>query len=159
MPDSDPVKTVEAFVTAINDHDPQAICALMSADHLFVDSGGDRYQGRDKMRAGWRDYLAIFPDYRISVDRITHSGEVVGLFGTASGTYCAADSPLKESPPGAGKLPKEDHWAIPAAWMGLVRDGLVAEWRVFCDVQPILSIMNRVGGERRGNEGRSGAHA
>jgi hypothetical protein len=34
-------------------------------------------------------------------------------------------------------------WRIPAAWKGSVRDGKVAEWRVFADNKPVYDILAR----------------
>jgi ketosteroid isomerase-like protein len=38
----DPAETFQQFVTAINGHDVRALTALMTTDHLFVDSVGNR---------------------------------------------------------------------------------------------------------------------
>jgi len=38
-------ETFVAFAAAINHHDVEALTALMTADHVFVDSAGQRVQG------------------------------------------------------------------------------------------------------------------
>jgi ketosteroid isomerase-like protein len=110
------------FVAAINAHDPAALAALMSEDHRFIDATG-AVHGPDEMRDGWRQYFATFPDYRIAVEVTTEAGEAVGLFGWASGSH-------------AGRA-----WRFPAAWLAIVRGDQLAEWRVFCDVEPMLRSM------------------
>jgi len=54
----------------------------------------------------------------------------VAVFGTARGTYALQ-----------GKLRKENHWEVPAAWKAMVQEGCVAEWRVFADNWPAGKIM------------------
>jgi len=118
------------FIDKINGGDVSALCSLMTEDHVFVDGLGNRVQGREKLRAGWKAYLSLFPDYRISHEEVFEDRDTVAVFGTASGTYAVN-----------GKLPKENHWEIPAAWKAIVRNGLIAEWRVYCDNQPARKLL------------------
>ncbi len=122
METKDPIAIVLKFIERINAGDVDGICAMMTEDHLFVDGLGNRFQGRESMRAGWNGYLSWFPDYRISHDEIFQNRDAVAVVGMASGTYAVG-----------GKLPKENHWKVPGAWKGIVRDGKIAEWRVYCD--------------------------
>ena len=46
------VQVVVRFVDAINEHDVDALAALMTEDHLFTDSGGQQGRGREAMRKG-----------------------------------------------------------------------------------------------------------
>src|ERR1035441_2140703 len=64
-----PVETFRQFVAAINRHDVGAPAALMTPDHVFVDSRGNRAQGAASMEVGWRGYFTMCPDYWIRVDR------------------------------------------------------------------------------------------
>jgi ketosteroid isomerase-like protein len=130
MDSQQPVAIVLSFIDRINAVDVDGLCALMTEDHVFVDGLGNRVVGREKLRAGWTSYLVWFPDYRISHEEIFESREGVAVFGAASGTYAVG-----------GKLPKENHWEIPAAWKAVVRDGLIAEWRVYCDNQPARKLL------------------
>lgn len=59
----------------------------MTADHCFVDGLGQVVSGRGQMKNGWIGYFDWFPDYSVRVDDILSNGNVVGLFGTAQGTY------------------------------------------------------------------------
>ena len=127
-----PSKVVEQFVDRINAHDVEGLLRLITDDHLFVDSLGCAIRGRKAIHRGWISYFEWMPDYSIHVEHKFARGDVVGLFGRASGTYAIGD-----------ELREENHWEIPAAWRAAVRDGLVAEWQVFADNKPVYEIMSR----------------
>jgi ketosteroid isomerase-like protein len=119
-----------AFVAKINSHDVDGIVELMTPDHVFVDGLGTTFRGAEKMRQGWMGYFALFPDYTIEVTDEFSRGDVVAMFGKALGTLAVN-----------GKLPRENSWEIPAAWRAVVKQGRVAEWRVYCDNDPARKIM------------------
>ena len=119
-----------AFVDAINRHDVDALVALMTEDHCFVDGLGQVVRGRERMEKGWVGYFDWFPDYSIKLDESLSKDNVVALFGSAQGTYSVN-----------GKLSPENHWEIPAAWKAVVHGGRVFEWCVFTDNEPVWKIM------------------
>ena len=96
MAELDAVAVVLEFVEQINSGDAEKVAALMSEDHEFVDGLGNRVVGREKMRAGWRGYYQMVPDYKISHEEIFAKGNVVAVFGTARGTYVAAGGSMKK---------------------------------------------------------------
>jgi uncharacterized protein (TIGR02246 family) len=120
----------QAFVRAINRQDADRLAALMTPSHRFIDSLGEVMEGREKMREGWAAYFRMVPDYSIAIEEIYLSEPVVVLLGVAEGTY-ARD----------GKLNPENRWKTPVAIRALVEDGLVAEWRVYADNEPIRKVM------------------
>ena len=61
--------TCLAFVDAINRHDVDALVALMTEDHCFVDGLGQVLRGREQMTNGWIGYFGWFPDYSIKLDQ------------------------------------------------------------------------------------------
>jgi uncharacterized protein (TIGR02246 family) len=124
------IDVISLFVAKINAHDVAGLCELMPEDHVFVDSLGNVIHGRETICAGWKGYFAWFPDYEISIAKVFHDGDEVALFGMARGTYCVD-----------GNLLNENKWEIPAAWRAVVRDGLIAEWRVYADNSPVMQIM------------------
>jgi uncharacterized protein (TIGR02246 family) len=124
------VDVVLQFVERINAHDVRGMCALMSPDHLFVDSQGDELRGREEMRKAWVQYFYLFPDFTITCRQVLHRGEDVALFGTAQGSYTVGTP-----------LPVDNHWQMPAAWRAVVRGGLVAEWQVYADNEPVRRLM------------------
>ena len=93
-----PAEIFKRFATAINRHDVNALTALMTTDHVFVDSVGQRVQGAASMEAGWRGYFAMCPDYWIRTDDVVAEGGVVLAAGEAGGTI--------------DRIP----WRTPAAW-------------------------------------------
>ncbi len=121
MPEPDVVRTVLRFVNEINRHDVPALLALVSADHKFVDSLGREIRGRERLREAWTAYFDSFPDYRILIEDHLEAGIVVGLFGTASGTF-AID----------GKLSPERRWKIPASWRAVGTGGARRELAGVC---------------------------
>ena len=130
---SDSVKRVaQAFVDAINHQSVEKIAALMTEDHVFVDSLGTRVEGKQRMKAGWEGYFRMVPDYTMVIDETLVDGAMVVMLGTAQGTYSTA----------CGLRP-ENKWSTPAAWRGLIRGSLVAEWRIYADNEPIRQIMAR----------------
>jgi ketosteroid isomerase-like protein len=116
--DRSPVDVALAFIARINAHDVAGLCDLMTERHVFIDALGGRFEGRENMRVGWKEFFRLFPAYRIDIETTTAPGETVGLFGTASGSY--HDAPKKR-------------WRVAAAWKAVISAALVAEWRVYCD--------------------------
>jgi arsenate reductase len=119
--------TFTQFAAAINHHDVIALTALMTPGHLFVDSLGNRVQGVTAMEAGWRGYFAMCPDYWIRTDHVIAEEEVVLAVGEAGGTIDGVS------------------WRTPTAWKAVIRDGLMAEFRVFADNKPVYEILTRRG--------------
>jgi ketosteroid isomerase-like protein len=112
-----------SFVTAINRHDVQALTALMTPDHIFIDSLGHRAEGATLMGAGWRGYFAMCPDYWIRIDNVMADDNTVLAAGEAGGSIDGAV------------------WKTPAAWKAVIREDRVAEWRVFADNKPVYEIL------------------
>jgi len=52
------------------------------------------------------------------------------VFGAAGGTIAKK-----------GKLPDENKWRTCAAWLAVVENGLVKEWRVYADNKPVYDIL------------------
>jgi len=76
----------QKFVKAINAHDTDGLTKLMSSDHVFVDSLGNRAPA-SAMRGGWQGYFTMVPDYWIKVNQIVSEGNVIFLCGSAGGTF------------------------------------------------------------------------
>jgi uncharacterized protein (TIGR02246 family) len=126
------ITVAQAFVRAINRQDAEALAALMTPEHRFTDSLGNSFVGREPMRAGWAAYFRTVPDYTLAIEEFYGNGPAVVMLGVAQGTY-APDGTLKE----------ENRWKIPAALRALVENGLVAEWQVFADNEPLREKMRR----------------
>jgi uncharacterized protein (TIGR02246 family) len=120
-----PLDIVHAFVNAINRRNIDELAELMTEDHVFTDGLGVAVRGRDNMKAGWAAYLQLVPGFTIAIEETYSDDPVVILLGVAQGTY-------------AGET-----WSTPAAWRAKVRDGRVAEWRVYADNEPIRQLMRK----------------
>jgi len=101
----------------------------MSDDHIFIDTLGRRMNGKRKIQESWQKFMDMFPNYTVSVIHIFQNGNVIGMFGTASGTYT-----LK------GRHGSEGHWEIPAAWKAIVQNGRIALWQIIADFEPVRQI-------------------
>jgi hypothetical protein len=73
----------------------------------------------------------MVPDYWIKVDHIVSEGNTIILCGSAGGTFV----------PKSGMMKPENKWETPAVWRALVKEGRVAEWRIYCDNEPIREKM------------------
>jgi ketosteroid isomerase-like protein len=143
---TDPIiEVAQQFVAAINRQDVDALVALMTDDHLFTDSLGNTAKGRDSMRQGWKLYFQMVPDYRLNIEETYANGESVVMLGEAAGTYSHGFDDVQ-----AMGLPHQMHdgstktraeWKTPAAVRAKIKDGKVAEWRVFADNEPLRKLM------------------
>jgi|SRR5580698_603189 ketosteroid isomerase-like protein len=124
----------KAFVRAINRQDVEGLVALMAPGHRFVDSLGNVVEGREKMRGGWAGYFKMVPDYSIAVEEMICDGPIVVLLGVAEGTYAPQ-----------GDLKTANRWKTPVAVRAQIEDGLVAEWRVYADNEPLRERMRSAG--------------
>jgi uncharacterized protein (TIGR02246 family) len=115
-----------AFIRAINRQDVDALAELMTDEHRFTDSLGNVVDGREKMRAGWTKYFQMVPDYTVAIEETFCDGPVVVMLGMAQGTY-TPDRTLKP----------ENRWSTPTALRAYIEEQKVAEWRVYCDNEPI----------------------
>ena len=134
QPAREPLEVAMDFIKRINSGNAEAVCELMTADHIFQDPLGKRFIGRDKMREGWRTYFKTVADYQVHANEFFQTDDRLAIFGTASGTYT-----------GNGNTSTDKFWKVPAAWRAVIRDGLVAEWCVYADNQPLRKLM----GERQ----------
>jgi uncharacterized protein (TIGR02246 family) len=132
-----PTDSVLQFIEAINTQDVELLLELMTPDHTFINSDGTEIRGREAMRAPWESYFEMVPDYSITVDETLASGGTVVVLGLATGTFAVEGQPLPQH-----------RWQVPAAWRGSVKGGLIAEWQVFVDNEPLRQIARSATGAR-----------
>lgn len=120
------------FISAINQHDVDAIGRLMSEDCVYIDSDGTTYDDVEQMKQGWPGYFKMFPDYKIEAPEFVFSGDTVILLGTASGTYTTD-----------GSLRQENHWKIPAAWRAVVAGDKIKLWQWIADNSIVAKIIEK----------------
>jgi hypothetical protein len=134
-----PTAVAHALVATINAHDVDALAALLTPEHRFVDSLGVTVSGRETLRAGWRQYFRMVPDYRIEIAHTFDRVADVVLLGAASGTYTTD-----------GRLDARNAWAMPGAWHAQIETGLVGLWQVFADNEPLRRCMRAAEGAGHG---------
>jgi len=130
QPARQPLETAMEFIKCINSGNANSVCELMTEDHIFQDSLGKRFLGRDRVRQGWTAYFKMISGYQIHAEEFFQTDDRLAIFGTASGNYA-----------GDGAKSADKFWEVPAAWRAVVRDGLIAEWRVYADNQPLRKLM------------------
>jgi ketosteroid isomerase-like protein len=119
------------FVGAINEHNVDKICSLMTDDHKFIDSHGNEAVGKEQMRSGWIGYFQMFPDYKIEIIEIVLNGDTIAAFGFAGGTFKGLSDK------------KENYWHLPAAWKAIINDGKIQLWQVYADSKIPFDIINK----------------
>jgi ketosteroid isomerase-like protein len=122
---------VQNFVSAINEHNVDKICSLMTDDHKFIDSHGNEAVGKEQMRAGWIGYFQLFPDYKIEITEIFLNGDTIAAFGFVGGTF----EGLSDR--------KENYWHLPASWKAITKNGKIHLWQVYADSKIPFDIINR----------------
>jgi len=125
-----------AFVDAINGGSVERLAALMTEDHVFIDSDGTESRGRSKMVPVWGEYFAMVPDYRIIVKETFAASRTVMAAGEAEGTFIED-----------GVLRPENHWKAPAAWRAVIKEAKVAVWQVYVNPETMGEILKRIRGE------------
>ena len=94
----------------------------MAADHVFIDSAGSVFSGKDLMLKAWQDFFQQYPDYQNHFSSLETRGNEVIVVGFSTCSF----EPL----------------AGPALWTARVSGGLVAEWRVYIDTPENRKKMN-----------------
>jgi ketosteroid isomerase-like protein len=120
------------FINAVNEHDVDKISALISGDHVFIDSHGNEVHGRDEMKEGWVGYFKLFPGYKIEVKDLFEEGNVIALLGYASGSF----NGNKEDDP-------DCCWKLPAAWKAVIEEGKIKLWQVYADTKIPFEIISK----------------
>lgn len=102
------------FVEAINNGDSKALIKLQTEDFILVDAEGGVFRGR----SGWEDYFADYPEYKIHIKNLLIGGNGVAIIGKTTGSQVSRQIEEKET----------------VLWTAEIRDGLVAEWRLYTDI-------------------------
>jgi len=105
------------FVEIINAGDSDALVKLQTEDFTLIDMAGDIYRGRD----GWQGYFSSYPKYKIHVQHVLTSGNGVAITGKTTGSHVPPEVEAKET----------------VLWTAEIRDGLVAEWRIYSDIEEV----------------------
>lgn len=125
-------EVIEAFVAAVNAGRPEKIVAAMHAEAVFIDSLGNRIEGKAALLDGWRAYLRLFPDYRVEIEAMLVEDRAAMLHGWAGGTLHRDGRPVENG-----------GWRIPAAWRAVTDSRRILLWQVFADNSPVQALLAR----------------
>jgi ketosteroid isomerase-like protein len=109
-----PDRAAIAFNEAINRRDIDALGALMTDRHTFVDSEGMVVAGKEDVLSAWTGFFEAFPDYRNDWSRVIRMGDrLIAVGRSTCSTQPALDGP--------------------ALWTVSTAGDKVSEWRVYED--------------------------
>ena len=128
-----PVDVALTFVDAINRKDIELLAELMTVDHKFIDGDGSEHAGKDPMKVGWTEHLALIPDLTLSVSETYEANDTVVLLGWSSGTLVQD-----------GQLKPENAWRVPCAWRVVVESEKVAVWQLYANQCALHEIYDRI---------------
>lgn len=112
-------KIALSFVEKINAQDADGLSKLMTDDFRFIDYEGNINEGREMMRKGFASYFSSYPKYKIIVEKICQSGNDVAIIGKTTGSHAPPEIEAK--------------WTL--IWIAKIENGLVAEWRIYSDIE------------------------
>jgi ketosteroid isomerase-like protein len=110
---ADPVSVAVLFNNSINAADLAGLAALMSDDHVFVDTEGACVSGKEACLAAWQGFFESFPDYRNVFSSLTARESMVTIVG-----HSVCSEPSLDGP---------------ALWTATVRENKITQWRVYAD--------------------------
>jgi hypothetical protein len=116
---------ISEFIDSINIGDINRMMECMATHHIFKDSRENTITNKALIEKAWRNYLTIFPDYRIEIsERVCNEDHII-LLGYASGTY-------KQN---------SKFWKIPTAWHVRLQENKINYWQVYADNSVVLDIL------------------
>lgn len=128
-----PTEVAFAFVHAINSKDIEHLANLMSENHKFIDGDGSEHVGKEQMKVGWKEHLALIPNLTLSISMHFEEGNIVILLGRSNGTIIQN-----------GELKPENSWEVPCAWRVLVESEKVVEWQLYANQCALHEIYDRI---------------
>jgi hypothetical protein len=109
----DPKHAVLLFNDCINRRDLTGLLEVVTDDHTFIDAAGGEVRGFSAVKRAWEGFFSAYPDYQNVFSTVASRQQEVVIVGHSVCSHAALQGP--------------------AIWTALVRDGLVAEWRVHDD--------------------------
>ncbi len=116
------VSTALRFNEMINSRNLTGLSDLMTEDYTFIDISNHVHEGRDSMILGWAKFFREYPDYRNNFTTVTTNGNTVIMVGFSECSFEPLDGP--------------------SIWTAKIRNGHVAEWRVYEDSEEVRKLLN-----------------
>ncbi|MCD8029759.1 MAG: nuclear transport factor 2 family protein [Bacteroides sp.] len=101
------------FNDCINRRDLDGLTSLMTDDHVFVGSIGQRVEGKMANRKMWNDFFTLFPDYQNIFETVTRQGNTVVMQGRSICT--------------------DERLNTHSIWTARIKGNQLEEWRVCSD--------------------------
>jgi steroid delta-isomerase-like uncharacterized protein len=131
MNSTDPATAVDAWVAALNAHDPDAVAAVFAPDAVFMNVGaGQRHEGRDAIRADHENLFGMWSDLTVQKMPYLVDGDRWAGEWTMSGVH-TGDTP---GLPATGKS-----FTISGGGFGQVRDGKVVRTTQYWNMAEFLT--------------------
>ncbi|MBA3874967.1 MAG: nuclear transport factor 2 family protein [Anaerolineae bacterium] len=106
------------FNSYFNSHDIDNLATLMTSDHVFIDVNNTTIEGKEKVLGMWQRFFENFQDdYRNIFEYLAVQNDVIIIQGHTVWTISEL----------------EDKSVNNGLWTMKIRDGKVAEWRVYVD--------------------------
>ena len=130
MTDLSPEGVVVGFFEALAAHDFNRAAGPIAEDCDWQNvASGARFRGPEAIVKGLREFVAAFPDWRVSVDRVTCAGEIVVVEWDTSGTF---QQPFRGAKPNGKRFNRQ------GCAVAEVRGGKIVRYRDFYDRATLL---------------------
>ncbi|MBN2394897.1 MAG: nuclear transport factor 2 family protein [Candidatus Atribacteria bacterium] len=127
------IKVVHDFIESINSANIDRMYNLMTKDHEFIDSQGNKMVGNENMRKSWIGYFGLFPDYKIKITDTLQNDSIIVMLGYARGTYITNTKNSENN----------NYWRVPASWKAIVVHEKIKLWQVYADNSVVIDIINK----------------
>lgn len=122
MSDFEKIELVKHFNNSITNTDINKLAEYLTEDHTFIDTANTVVKGKEKMKGVWIRFFKNFPDYRNHFEKFEVKKDLVLITG-----YATCSEKLLD-----GRF----------IWAAKIKEGLIAEWRVYDDIPKNRTKLN-----------------
>jgi ketosteroid isomerase-like protein len=119
---------VNRFNEGINARDISVLESLMSEGHAFIDTAGNRYDGKEIALKAWRGFFDLFPDYQNHFEQLIDTEDSVVVIGRSTCSEKALEGP--------------------GLWTVRLDGDKISEWRVYHDTPEVREAIKIEPGNR-----------
>lgn len=98
MQKNDSISAATSFNDRIHRRDLDRLADLMSADHVFIDSGGEILSGKEEMLSSWENFFEQSHDCHNHFEQISVRGELCLISGHSTCSFEPLDGPALRTP-------------------------------------------------------------
>jgi ketosteroid isomerase-like protein len=88
---------MRSYNARISGRDVDGLSALMTNDHVFIDTAGKKVVGKEACLSAWRGFFAAFPDYRNIFEHMRIVDDHIVIAGRSSCLDPRLDGPAPRS--------------------------------------------------------------